>query len=432
MRKQVALLAWVAIFTLLGLSAAAQRTLIYAGKVFTGQSDELINQATVVIEGGQIVAVMSSFRPPVPGDTVVHLEDYTVLPGLIDLHVHLEHENTPSGYSDAFIKSDADVALEAARFARITLMSGFTTVRDLGGRGVMMSVRNAINSGKIVGPRIYTSGKQLATTGGHGDKTNGARPDLWPSPGAEEGILNGPFEARKAVRQRYKEGADLIKITATGGVLSVAKDGSGPQFRADELEEVVRTAREYNMKVAAHAHGAEGLQRAIDAGVNTIEHGTFLSKEQMAQMKAKEIWLIPTLSAGAWVAQKGAEPDYYPPLVRPKAVSIGPQIAKTFAEAVKQGVPVAFGTDAGVFPHGDNAWEFELMCENGLTPAQALHSATTKAAQVLGLEEELGQLALGFKCDIIAVAGDPLENISAMRDVVFVMKEGKIYKSPKP
>jgi len=351
------------------------------------------------------------------------------MPGFIDLHVHLQNQSSRDNYSKGFRLNDADIALEATQYARTTLLAGFTTVRDVGGNGVNISLRNAINRGFVVGPRIYTAGKSIATTGGHADPTNGLRKDLMGDPGPKEGVVNGPDDARKAVRQRYKEGSDMIKITATGGVLSYAKDGSGPQFTDDELRAIVETAHDYGMHTAAHAHGAAGMKRAVAAGITTIEHGTLMDEEVMDLMIEKGTYLVPTLTAGRSVADSAKIRGYYPAIIVPKALEIGPQIQKTFANAYNRGVKIAFGTDAGVFSHGKNAKEFMYMVEAGMPAMEAIQSATVTAAQVLEMEDELGSLEEGKVADIVAVKGNPLEDISLLEQVDFVMKEGKVYKN---
>jgi imidazolonepropionase-like amidohydrolase len=310
-------------------------------------------------------------------------------------------------------------------------MAGFTTVRDLGDNGVnSIALRKAINQGWIPGPRIFTSGKSLATTGGHADPTNALRGDYRRDPGPLEGVINGPDDARKAVRQRYKDGADLIKLTATGGVLSLAASGQNPQFTDEELEAVVSTARDYGMIVAVHAHGTEGIKRAILAGVDSIEHGTYMTDEVISLMRQKGTWWVPTNMAGEWVAEKSKEPGYFPEIVRPKAAAIGPEIQATFAKAYAAGVKIAFGTDSGVSPHGKNAREFELMVAGGMPPMQAIQSATLQAARLLKIDDRLGTIEPGKIADVVAVKGDPLEDIRAMQEVVFVMKEGVVFKGP--
>jgi imidazolonepropionase-like amidohydrolase len=278
---------------------------------------------------------------------------------------------------------------------------------------------------------MFTAGKTIATTGGHGDPSNGQSRELrhlHGTPGPDEGVINSPDEARQAVRARYQEGADVIKITATGGVLSQASSGMNSQFDDAELKALIATARDYGFKVAAHAHGAEGMKRALKAGVDSIEHGTFMDDEAIALFKKTGGWYVPTISAGRYVADKAKEANYYSPLVRPKAAAIGPQIQGTFARAYKAGVKIAFGTDAGVFPHGENAKEFAYMVEAGMPALEAIRSATLSAATLLGQSNRLGSLEPGFAADIVAVAGDPLKDITLLQKVGFVMKEGVVYK----
>jgi imidazolonepropionase-like amidohydrolase len=410
------------------LSGYTQRTLIHCGNLIDGRSRTAQPEMTLIVEGSRITAVEKGFSEAGTGDELIDLSKRTVLPGLIDLHVHIESETSKDQALQRFTLNDADVAFRSAMFARKTLMAGFTTVRDLGGSGVNIALRNAINQGTTVGPRIFTAGKTIASTGGHADPTNGYRKDLMGDPGPKEGVINSPEDARKAVRQRYKDGADLIKITATGGVLSIAKDGSGPQFTDEELKAIIETARDYGMKVAAHAHGAEGMKRAVLAGVTTIEHGTKMTGEVMDLMKQKGTFYVPTIIAGKFVAEQARVPDYYHPAVVPKALEIGPMIQETFRKAYKRGVKIAFGTDAGVFPHGENAREFGYMVEGGMPAIEAILSATSVNASILGISDRLGTLESGKIADIIATDENPLDNIHTLENVTFVMKEGIIYK----
>ena len=300
-------------------------------------------------------------------------------------------------------------------------MAGFTTVRELGGV-ISTSLRDAINAGYVSGPRIYSAGKSIATTGGHADPSSGLNMSFAGDPGPKEGVINGPSDARKAVRQRYKNGADLIKITATGGVLSVAKNSKNPQFTEEEIRAIVETADDYDMHVAAHAHGVEGMQRAIRAGVRTIEHGTLMDKPTARLMKQYGTFYVPTVSAGEFVYEKAKEPGYFPEIVRPKALEIGPKIKQTLGMAYKEGVKIAFGTDMGVSPHGENADEFRYMVEAGMKPIDAIFAATSVAAEVLK-QKDLGKIQKGMKADIVAVNGNPLKDISVTKNVVFVMKD---------
>ncbi len=409
-------------------ATAPQRTLIHCGSLFAGTGNDLQPQMTIVVEGNKITAVQKGYTAATGQDKVVDLKNKTVLPGLIDMHVHMETETRRGGAGDRFTQNVPDVTFQAAKYAKTTLLAGFTTVRDLGGSGINVALRNAINRGITDGPRIMTVGKSIATTGGHADPTNGYRRDLMGDPGPMEGVINGPDEARKAVRQRYKEGADLIKITATGGVLSNAKDGQGPQFNDDELKAIVETAKDYGFAVAAHAHGAEGIKRAIRAGVQTIEHGTLMDDEAIELFKKYGTWYVPTIIAGRSAADSARMFGYYPALVTPKALAIGPKIQATFAKAYKAGVNIAFGTDAGVYPHGMNAKEFEFMVEGGMPPVAAIRSALLTNAKLLGMDTQIGSIEAGKFADIIAVEGNPLQNVKTLQAVSFVMKDGKVYK----
>lgn len=408
---------------------AAQDIYIHCGKLIDTQSGKVLTNKTIIVSGNTIKEIKNGFVTPKNAeDRVVDLSEKTAMPGWIDMHVHIESETTPTQYIEAFTLNDADKAYNAQEIAKRTLMAGFTTVRDLGGSGVNVALRNAIYQDKVVGPRIFTSEKSLATTGGHADPTNGRKKELMGDPGPKEGVVNSIEDAKKAVRQRYKNGADWIKITATGGVLSVAKNGANPQFFEDEIEAIVTTAADYNMKVAAHAHGDEGMQRAVRAGVKTIEHGTEMSDATMELMKAHNAYLVPTITAGKFVAEKAAIENYYPEVVVPKALAIGPQIQNTFSKAYKKGVPIAFGTDAGVFPHGENAEEFIYMNEAGMPVMEAIQSATITNAQLLDMQGKIGVLASGYLADIIATDDDPTEDVNTVTNVVFVMKNGVIYK----
>ncbi len=408
----------------------AQDIYIHAGKMVDTRNGKVLKNQTIIVSGKKIKSIESGFVEPANAeDSLIDLKNKTVLPGLTDMHVHLESETNPSEYLQRFTNNPADDAFNSVGFAGKTLMAGFTTVRDLGGSGVNIALRDAINKGKIAGPRIFTAGKIISTTGGHGDPTNGMNRKMVGDPGPKEGIVNSVEDARKAVRQRYKNGVDLIKITATGGVLSVAKSSSNPQFFPEEIEEIVRTANDYGFHVAAHAHGDEGMQRAVKAGVKTIEHGTLMSEATMDLMKERDAYLVPTITAGKEVTEKAEIEGYYPELVVPKAKEIGPKIQNTFAKAYKRGVPIAFGTDAGVFKHGENAREFGYMVEAGMPEMEAIQVATIAPAIILKMEKEIGQLAPGFYADIIAVDEDPTQNIKTLEDVKFVMKEGKIYKN---
>src|SRR5260221_1411733 len=292
----------------LGLS---QRTFIHCGSLMDGKSKEVFSQMTIVVEGNKIVSLNKGFTKPDSTGKVIDLSKKTVMPGLIDMHVHLESETSKDGLLKRFILNDVDVAFQSTVYAKRTLMAGFTTVRDCGGTGVNISLRNAINQGLVIGPRVFTSGKAIATTGGHADPTNGSRKELMGEPGPKEGVINSVEDARKAVRQRYKDGADFVKITATGGVLSVAKDGSGPQFSQEEVNAIVETAKDYGMIVAAHAHGAEEMKRAVLARGTTTDHGTLMTDEIMTLMIQKGTFHVPTIMPGKSAPQYAKIPDYY-------------------------------------------------------------------------------------------------------------------------
>ncbi len=406
----------------------AQRTVIYCGNLIDCTGNSPLGNTTIFVEGNKITDIQEGFIAAGKTDKIVDLKNKTVMPGLIDMHVHLEVETHPNAFLDAFTLNPADYAFQSVAFAERTLMAGFTTVRDLGGSGVNISLRNAVNKGIVKGPRIFTSGRAIGSTGGHADPTNGFRSDLMGDPGPSEGVANGSDGCRKAVRQRYKEGSDLIKITASGGVLSVAKSGENPQFTDEEIKAIVETAKDYGFKVAAHCHGAEAMKRAVKAGVHSIEHGTLMDEEVMNLMKQHGTFYVPTISAGKAVGDSARIPGYYPALVTPKALAIGPKIQGAFAKAYKAGVKIAFGTDAGVYAHGKNFLEFQYMVDAGMPTIEAIRSATIHAATLLGEEEILGSIEKGKLADIIAVSGDPLKDITIMKDVVFVMKDGKVYK----
>lgn len=417
---------------LLPAIAMASETLIYAGRLIDGLSKHPKDSVSITVAGNTIKAIHSGYIDAQPGQQVLDLKDSTVMPGLMDMHVHIVGESpenpTPADYTQGFRKNEADFALRATQYARKTLLAGFTTVRDLGGGSVSLSLRDAIKAGYVDGPRIFGAGTPIATTGGHADSSNGLNQEfarLKGEPGPKQGVINSPYEARRAIRQRYKDGSDVIKLTVTGGVMSLAKSADNPQFMADELEAIMATARDYNFTVAVHAHGAEGMKRAVEAGVDSVEHGTYMTDEIMRLMKKKGTYFVPTISAGKWAASHA---DNYPAIVRSKALAVGPKMQSTFAKAYKKGVPIAFGTDAGIFPHGLNAKEFVYMTEVGMPAMEAIQSATLTAAKLLRIDDKLGSIEAGKIADIIAIKDDPLVNIAAMQTVSFVMKNGIIYK----
>ncbi len=411
--------------------AYAQKTIIYCGQLIDVTTLQVQKEMSIIIIGNTINEVQKGFAKAETTDKIIDLKSKTVMPGLMDMHVHVEEETSPTRYIDGFTKNKSDRAYGAIGLVEKDFMAGFTTLRDLGGSGVNISLRNAINKGLIKGPRIYTAGKSLATTGGHADPTNNYREDLMGDPGPDEGVVNGLADCAKAVRMRYKTGADLIKITATGGVLSMAKDGSGAQFTEEEIRMIVSTAKDYGFKVAAHAHGAEGMKRAVLAGVNSIEHGTYMTDEIMQLMKQHGTYLVPTIIAGKSSADSAKIPGYYPEVVRVKAAVVGTYIQATFAKAYKAGVKIAFGTDAGVYAHGKNWLEFVYMTEAGMPILECIQSATVNAADLLGVSDILGSIEKGKYADIIAVDGDPTKDVQVMGKVSFVMKNGVVYKSEK-
>ena len=406
---------------------AADLKALQCGNVFDSKTAKLIGPQTITIDKNTIKS-LSPGKLAVQGAQIVDLSALTCMPGFIDMHVHLGQQSSQQGYSEGFRLDDVDFAFRAVGYADKTLMAGFTSVRDLGGE-ISLHLRDAINQGTVKGPRIYAAGTSIASTGGHADPTNGLNSELSHligPPGPTEGVINGVDDARQAVRQRYKDGSDLIKITATGGVLSYAKSADAPQFTIEEIRAIVDTAKDYGYTVAAHAHGKEGMKRAILGGVTSIEHGTYMDDEIFKLMKEKGTWYVPTITAGKFVAEKAKIEGYYPDIIRPKAARVGALIQNTFSNAYKAGVKIAFGTDMGVGPHGDNASEFIYMTEAGMPNNIALQSATYNAAQILAANE-LGQLQSGFKADVVAVVGNPLTDISLTKKIAFVMKDGVVY-----
>ena len=409
----------------------SQDKYIHAGKIYESNSGNYQLNKTIIISGNFISSIEDGFIEPKNKNIEVYdLRTKVLLPGLIDFHIHMESESGgKEKYINRFQDSKEDVAFKSTVVAKKTLLAGFTTVRDVGGSGVNIALRNAINQGLVDGPRIFTSGKTIATTGGHGDPTNGYRPGLVDDPGPQDGVVNSISDARKAVRYRYKNGADLIKITATGGVMSMAKNGQNPQFTIEEIKAICETAKDYDMTVAAHAHGDEGIQRAIKGGVLKIEHGTLLSDESMKLMKEYGTYYVPTITAGKEVAANAKIPGYYDELVVPKALAIGPKIQSTTERAYKAGVNIAFGSDAGVFPHGNNAKEFRFMNEAGIPVIECLQAATIVNSKILSMDSKIGQIKNGFFADIIATKSNPENDIRTLENVIFVMKNGEIYKN---
>ncbi|MCW3838100.1 amidohydrolase family protein [Sphingomonas canadensis] len=427
--KRPALLA--ALLACAAIQPAYADTLIHAGRVIDGVSDTVRTRATIVVKDGRILRIDDGFTVPGKDDEVIDLSTSTVMPGLFDMHTHLVADGT-SAFTDGFTMGPADLVLKAEVNARVTLLAGFTAVRDLGDSyNVTVALKKAVEGGKIVGPHIFTATAALSSTGGHGDPTNGLAPALRFETGPKDGVVDSPEDAVKAVRERYKDGADVIKVMATGGVMSMERDAHGAQMTQAELNAIVSTARDYGMPVAAHAHGTDGILRAVRAGVGSIEHGTYLDDETIRLMKEKGTFLVPTLMAGEWITEKAKIDGALPPVIRPKAAQIGPLMSANFTRALKAGVKIMFGTDSGVSAHGDNAHEFELMVQAGMRPMDAIRSATSVAAGFLNVGDRYGSVAVGKQADLIAVPGDPIADIGQMRRVSFVMLGGKIVKGGK-
>src|SRR5580692_9789723 len=413
----------------IGGGLLAQRTLIYCGKLIDPKAGQVLTEMTVIVAGNTISAVQKGYAAAAADDKVIDLKNRTVMPGLIDCHVHLEDQISANQQLKEFTLNEADIAFNATVYAKTTLMAGFTTVRDVGGTGVNISLRNAIRKGLVIGPRVYTAGKIISSTGGHGDPTHGFREGLYAEPHTTETVADGKDACIKAVRQMYKEGADLIKITASGGVLSLEKDGAGAQFNDEELKAIVETAKDYGMAVAAHCHGAVAMKRAILAGVTSIEHGTYMDDEAIALFKKYGTWYVPTIIAGKSVADSAKKPGFFPPVIQGKALAIGPIIQGTFAKAYKAGVKIAFGTDAGVYAHGKNWMEFVYMTEAGMPALEAIKCATVNSATLIGIADKAGTIEAGKWADIVAVEGDPVADVQSMGRMRFVMKDGVVYKN---
>ena len=414
-------------------------TVVHCGSLLDTAAGVMRGESTIIVEGDRVrevrpggsdrVALAAAAKAKGAPFQYVELAGSTCLPGLIDAHTHLTMEFGPTSYTDQFRLNPADYAIRSTVYARRTLLAGFTTVRNLGDRDdESIALRNAVNAGLVPGPRIFTAGRPIGSTGGHADFTDGYRLDLEGDPGPAVGIINGPEDAWKAVRQHYKEGADLIKIMPSGGVLDESRSGDNPQLTVAEIEAVVAAAHDYGFTVAAHAHGAEAIRRAVLGGVDSIEHGTFADDADIALMKARGTWFVPTIIAGEFVAEKAAVPGYYPPQVAAKAAAIGPKILATAGRVYRAGVKIAFGTDAGVYPHGENAREFALMVKAGMPPLFAIQAATTHAAELLRQQGRIGVIAAGAYADVIAVQGDPVADVTRLQNVGFVMKGGTVYK----
>jgi imidazolonepropionase-like amidohydrolase len=410
-------------------SSFAQKTFIHCGKFVDVVNLKMKEKITIIIEGNKIVQVMDGLQAPTDSAKLIDLSNYTVMPGLMDMHVHIEAPSGRGNPADRFQNNPEDIAIYAVKNADVMLLRGFTSVRDVGGSQVSIALRNAITRGTVKGPRIFAASTPISTTGGHSDPTINIRRDLDNDPGPREGIINGIEDARKAVRYRYKEGADLIKIMATGGVMDQGKDGSGPHFSFEELKAICETAKDFGLRVAAHAHGAEGIKRSILAGVSSIEHGTFMDDECIELFKKHNVWYVPTISAGKGLADSAKkDPSRFSPVVLTKILETAPKAQAAFLKAYKAGVKIAYGTDAGGADK-ENRLEFQYMYEAGMPALETIKAATLTAADLLGIKDKLGSIEPGKWADIVAVEGDPVADIKVMLNMVFVMKDGIVYKS---
>ena len=422
-----AVLLTLAIFS---IAAHAQTTsiVLHCPNLFDSVAGKMLGQTTVVISGDRISQVMSGYQSS-PGATVIELANQTCLPGLIDDHVHLTDEYTGNHLVEAATLNPPDYAIRSTLWAKRTLLAGFTTVRNVGDANYdSVSLRNQINAGWVEGPRIFTAGVAIGSTGGHADETDGLKREWQGDPGPAQSIINGPDDAWKAVRQHYKEGVDLIKIMSSGGVLDLSGSADNPQLTQEEINAIVAAAHDYGFTGAVHAHGAEGIRRAVIGGVDSIEHGTFMDQRDMDLMKEHGTWYVPTIYVGQFVTERAKTPGAYPPQVVQKALQVGPQIMKTLATAYKAGVKIAYGTDEGVYAHGQNWRDFAPMLQAGIPATYALQTATINAAQLLKRDKDLGSITPGKFADVTAVPGDPLSDINVMSKASFVMKAGTIYK----
>ena len=413
----------------LGGMAEAQEAVIHAGYLLAKPGEGYLRKQTVTVKDGRIVSIEAGYKPGPQGVPVVNLREAYVLPGLIDSHVHITSESGPGERIKAFEDTTVDQAFDGAGFAYKTLMAGFTTVQDVGGSNdAVFGLRDAIAKGLVPGPRMRAAGQAISVTGGHGD-INGYSPEVMKL-FTGTNICNGADDCRRAVRQQVKEGADVIKITATGGVLSNTKAGLEQQFTDDELKAIVEAAHAMGRQVTAHAHGKGGVDAALRAGIDSIEHGTYTDDETIALFREHGAVLVPTVLAGSTVTGWVNEP-WLPEASRAKAAIVGPLMQDMLRRAHEGGVTVAFGTDTGVSHHGDNAQEFALMVGAGFTPEEAIRSATVVASEHVEMDADIGTIEAGKYADVIAVNADPLKDVTELEDVDFVMKGGIVYKNGK-
>jgi len=416
---------------LFSFNVVAQVQVIHAGTLLTIAGQKPLSTQTIVVDNGKIIAVKSGFVNAskfAKDAKLIDLSTSFVMAGLMDMHVHLQGELGPKNDSEALRLSDADMAMESVMFAKKTLMAGFTTVRDLGSKPEQIfALRDGINKGWISGPRIIAAGSAVAVTGGHGD-VDGMKSELIKlyTPYT---ICDGPYECRKATRKAIKYGADVIKITSTGGVLSDTNTGTGQQMTDDELKEVVETAHSLGRKVASHAHAANGINAALRAGVDSIEHGSYANKESIKLFKKTGAYLVPTLLAGDTVVSMAKNTNFMSPTIKAKAIRVGEDMIANFKNSYKAGVKIAYGTDSGVSHHGTNGREAVLMHNAGMNTADILKSATINAADLISYSNKLGTIEQGKFADIIATHGNPLKNIEELLDVDFVMKSGVVVKN---
>jgi len=413
-----------------GVSTQPNTTFVEAGRLLADPSNGVVQRdKTLVIRGNQVVEVRDGFVGDASQGKVVDLRQAFVLPGLIDSHVHLTSQQNPNARLEEVTLSDADQAMVGARYARRTLMAGFTTVADLGASNqAIFALRNAVRNGDVPGPRIIAAGSSVSIHGGHGD-INGYREDVMHLLSSES-ICSGPEDCMRAVRTQVRAGADIIKITATGGVLSNTAAGLNQQFSDDELSAIVGSAHRMGRQVTAHAHGVDGINAFLRAGGDSIEHGTYLDDQSIRLFKSNGTWLIPTLLAGDFVARIASGPDnFFTSAQTAKALEAGPKMLNMARRAHEGGVKIAFGTDSGVSAHGDNAQEFALLVRAGLSPLEAIQAATVGAAEHLRIANEAGKIAVGMPADIVAVSGDPLTDVTELERMKFVMKSGVVYRA---